>query len=94
MRWRRSCSNAETGPQQSDRAEDRGDLQVQHIEIKEVPRSSALTDDAEKRKRCARSEEHTHTRRQHRTREAHKPSGSQTIALAGVGKHLVDSCET
>ena len=29
--------------QQSDHAEDREDPQVQHIEIKEVPRSSTLT---------------------------------------------------
>ena len=37
------CSDAETGSQQSDRADDREDPQVQHIEIKEVPRSSTLT---------------------------------------------------
>ena len=37
------CSDAETDSQQSDRADDREDLQVQHIEIKEVPRSSTLT---------------------------------------------------
>ena len=37
------CSVAETGLQQSDRADDREDPQVQHIEIKEVPRSSTLT---------------------------------------------------
>ena len=30
-------SDAETGSQQSDHAEDREDPQVQHIEIKEVP---------------------------------------------------------
>ena len=34
---------AETGSQQSDRADDREVPQVQHIEIKEVPRSSTLT---------------------------------------------------
>ena len=37
------CSDAETGSQQSDHAEDREDPQVQHIEIKEVPRSTTLT---------------------------------------------------
>ena len=37
------CSDTETGSQQSDHAEDREDPQVQHIEIKEVPRSSTLT---------------------------------------------------
>ena len=37
------CSDAETSPQQSDRADDHEDPQVQHIEIKEVPRSSTLT---------------------------------------------------
>ena len=34
------CSDAETGSQQSDHAEDREDT---HIEIKEVPRSNTLT---------------------------------------------------
>ena len=37
------CIDAETGSQQSDRADDREDPQVQHIEIKEVPISSTLT---------------------------------------------------
>ena len=37
------CSDAETGSQQSDRADDREDPHVQHIEIWEVPRSSTLT---------------------------------------------------
>ena len=37
------CSGAETGSQQSDHADDREDPQVQHIEIKEVPRSGTLT---------------------------------------------------
>ena len=37
------CSDAETGSQQSGRADDREDPQVQHIEIKEVPRSNTLT---------------------------------------------------
>ena len=39
----RHCSDAETGSQQSDRGDDREDPQVQHIEMKEVPRSSTLT---------------------------------------------------
>ena len=39
----KKCSDAETGSQQSDRADNREDPQVQHIEIKEVPRSSTLT---------------------------------------------------
>ena len=37
------CSDAETGSQQSDHADDREDRQDQHIEIKEVLRSSTLT---------------------------------------------------
>ena len=59
------------GSQQSDRADDREDHQVQHIEIKEVSRSSTLRDDAEEAL-CVFGG--TQTRCQNRTREAHNSS--------------------